>query len=194
MQNNILKQSNVTKIFIKFSDGKNHTHKESVKLRYMDSKCCYFAGELIANFTKPRWRAKADIIVYTPEGVYSATVIIRETEFSLKNIMYKLDIPKTWKFKQLRSGTRKVVKLPLKLKFNDGIEIEGVTYDLSVGGFSFTSNHILSTVQTSFACSLSMEFPKDAIINFPDGILETSAKYVRQKPIQEGYELMDQKL
>ena len=89
MQKNILKTSDVTKIYLNFTDGKNHRRREEVKLRYIDNKSCYFVGPTIINFTKPKWRAKTDIIVYTPDGVYSANVIIRETNFSLNNIFYR---------------------------------------------------------------------------------------------------------
>lgn len=194
MQKNILKTSDVTKIYLNFTDGKNHRRREEVKLRYIDNKSCYFVGPTIINFTKPKWRAKTDIIVYTPDGVYSANVIIRETNFSLNNIFYKVDIPKTWKFTQLRVGSRKNVKLPLKLKFNDGLELEAETLDLSVGGFSFITNQDLSTVHTRFACNCKMFFPKDMTINFPDGILEVDAKYVRQKNITDNYDLEGHKI
>jgi len=194
MQQNILKASNVTKIFLKFVDGKKCNRKEAVKLRYMDSKSCYFAGQTIINFAKPKWRAKAEIIVYTPDGVYSAVVIMRETDFSLNNILYKVDIPKIWKFTQLRAGSRKKVSLPISIKFNDGLEIKNETFDLSIGGFSILSNQELTTIHTRFACTCRIQFPNDAIINFPEGILETDAMYVRQKPIKDNYELRDYKM
>lgn len=189
MQQNILKTSNVSKIYLVFIDGKNYRRKEEVKVRYMDNKSCYFVGPTVINFAKPKWRAKTDIIVYTPDGVYSANVIIRDTDFSLSNIFYKVDIPKTWKFTQLRAGSRKKVNLPIKIKFNDGLEIEGETHDLSIGGFSFISNQNLSTVHTRFNCNCQIQFPQDATINFPDGLLKTDAKYVRSKTIVDSYEL-----
>ena len=194
MQQNILKASNVTKIYLTYVDGKNYRKKEEVKLRYIDNKSCYFVGPTIINFNKPRWRTKTDIVVYTPDGVYTATVILRDAEFNLNNIYYKVDVPKTWKYTQLRAGSRKEVKLPLKLKFNDGLEIDGETLDLSVGGFSFVSRQELSTVHMRFACNCQMFFPKDMTINFPDGILEVDAKYVRSKAITDNYELEGHKV
>ena len=194
MQQNILKASNVTKIFLKYTDGKGYDRKEAVKLRYMDNKSCYFVGHVLANFTKPKWRAKAEIVIYTSDGIYSAVVILREVQFSLSNIMYKLDIPKSWKFTQLRSGTRKIFALPVRIKFNDELELSGETYDISVGGFSIISQQELSTIHTRFACTCSIQFPKDAIINFPDGILETDSMFVRQKSLKEGYDMEGQKL
>lgn len=194
MQQNILKSSNVVKIFLKYADGKGCERKETVKLRYMDQKSCYFAGQTIVNFTKPKWRTKAEIIIYTPDGIYSAVVILRDTEFSLNSMMYKLDIPKTWKFTQLRSGSRKKIELPVNIKFNDGLEINGITNDLSVGGFSVVSTQELSTIHRRFICTCSIQFSKEAIINFPDGILEADAVFIRQKMLKEGYEQGEQKL
>ena len=194
MQQNVLYTSNVSKIFLVYVDGKKFRRKEEVKIHYIDNKNCYFAGQTLINFTKPKWRTKTDIIVYTPDGVYSAQVIIRDTEISLNNIFYKVDIPKSWKFTQLRSGSRKKVKLPVKIKFNDGLEIEDETFDLSVGGFSIISNQNLSTVNTRFNCDCQIKFPENMTKNFPNGLLETSAKYVRSKTITDSYEMEGHKL
>jgi hypothetical protein len=45
-------------------------------------------------------------------------------------------LPKIWNFKQLRSGSRKLVELPVKIKFSDNVEISTVTYDIAIGGIS----------------------------------------------------------
>ena len=194
MQQNILKTSNITKIYLNYVDGKNYKRKEPVSVRYMDDKSCYFVGSTILNFSKPKWRTKAEIVVYTPDGIYNAVVIIRDVDFSLNNLFYKVDIPKTWNFVQLRKGTRKLVNLPVKLKFNDGVEISGETYDLSVGGFSLISETNLNTLQTRFACNCKIQFPNDLVMNFPDGILEVDSMYVRQKNLADSYATENQKL
>ena len=49
MQQNILKTSDITKIFLSFNDGKNYRRKEAVTVRYMDNKHCYFAGDIPIN-------------------------------------------------------------------------------------------------------------------------------------------------
>lgn len=183
MQENILKTSNVTKIYLDFYDGKNRHIKEEVTVRYMDSKFCYLVGGIPINFNKPKWRAKANIIVYTTDGIYKTTVIIRDINFSLSDVVYRLDLPKKWDFKQLRAGSRKKVALPFKIKFNDDFEINANLHDLSVGGFSFVGNYNLSTVHTRFACNCKITFPKDSVINFPDGILDNDAIFVRKKPL-----------
>ena len=193
MQENILRSSNVTKIFLVYQDGKKLKRRELVKVRYLESKYCYLAGEPILNFKKPGWRAKADIVVYTSDGVYSANVIIRDVNFSLREMLYKLDLPKTWKYTQLRSGSRKVISLPIKITFTDNTIVEIETYDLSIGGFSVLVNQELNTVQTRFPCGCQINFPKESIMNFPDGILDTAARYVRQKAITDDYDLRDHK-
>ena len=170
MQQNILKNSDITKIYFAYTDGKKNNRKENVQIRYMDTKSCYFVGPSIPNFSKPGWRAKAKIIVYTPEGVYQSEVIIRDITFTFQELMYKIDIPKLWSFKQLRTGTRKQVELPVKIKFSDGAEIE--------------SDKNLTTVHKSFPVECIISFPNDGYINFPDGKLIASAKYVRTKTVQ----------
>jgi len=193
MTHKILKNPNILKIFLIFQDGKNNKRKESVKIKYIDEKHCYFTGESIQNFSKPKWRAKADIIIYTPNGTYSANVIIRDTSFSLKEMMYKLDIPKEWKHTQLRAGSRKAILLPIVITFSDDTEIQTETFDISVSGFSILDKQVLNSIQTRFPCSCSIQFPVSTIINFPEGILTTSAKYIREKPIIDNFELRDHK-
>ena len=188
MQQNILKTSEISKIYFNFVDGKGIKRKELVTVRYMDKNSCYFKGQLIANFNKPRWRAKADVIVYTSEGIYYTQQIIRDVTFSLNEILYKIDLPKTWNFKQLRAGSRKKVSLPVRVVFADEVCIDSETLDLSVGGFAFESGKNLTTVQKNFPAKCTIEFPNDAIINFPDSKLETEIKYVRQKEITDEYD------
>ena len=188
MQQNFLKSGLISKIAFIYVNGVGLKKKEVVTLRYMDKKHCYFYSSNTANFHKPKWRTKATIIAYTPEGVYESQVIIRDTSYSQNEILFEVDIPKTWSFKQLRVGTRKYVKLPLNITFADNVEIEGETKEISVGGFSFITKHNLTSVHKSFSSKCKIQFPKDAIINFPDGIMEAEVKYVRHKAITDNYE------
>ena len=181
MQQDILKNSNFNKIYFCYVDGKNIQRKITVTIKYMDTKSCYFVGEIPVNFTKPKWRTKAEIIVYTTNGKYSTTLIIRDTNFSLQEVVYKVDLPKAWSFSQLRAGTRKKLELPVKIKFNDGLEIEAKTFDVSVGGFSIITKENLSTIHTRFASNCKILFPNDSTLNFPDDILESDCIYVRMK-------------
>lgn len=187
MQQNILKNSDITKIYFAYTDGKKINRKENVTVRYIDPKSCYFVGQNIPNFSKPGWRAKAKIIVYTPEGVYQAEVIIRDVTFTFQELMYKVDTPKIWTFKQLRSGSRKQVELPVKIKFSDEVELDSTTFDIAIGGISVKSDKNLTTVQKSFPSECTIEFPTDGYINFPDGKLVTPVKYVRTKSNPEEF-------
>ena len=189
MQHNILKTSEIVKIFFNYTDGKGITRKELVKVRYMDHRSVYFVGRIPSSFTKPKWRAKANVVVYTPEGIYYTEQIIRDVTCSLNDVLYKVDLPKTWNFKQLRAGSRKKVALPAKIIFADEFCLEAQTLDLSVGGFAIESSKgFLTSVQKNFPAKCLLQFPQSAIINFPDGLLNTEIKFVREKAIIDEFE------
>ena len=189
MQQRILKSGMVSKIVFLYTDGIGISKKEVVNFKYMDKKHCYLQCMNSLNFHKPKWRAKATILTYTPEGIYEATVIIRDAVYSQGEILFQVDVPKSWNFKQLRIGSRKPVELPVKIFFPDDIEIEAYTKDISIGGFAIIAKHNLTTVQKNLASTCSIQFPKDLLLNFPDGKLEASIKYVRSKLITDDYEL-----
>ena len=181
MQQNILKDSNITKIYLIYINANGIKKKEAVKLRFMDSKECYFAANTPVNFVKPKRKSQAEINVYTTDGIYKTKVTIIDTNLSLREVIYNVSIPKTWDFIQLRSSTRKLVKLPVKIKFNDGFEIQTSTYDLSLGGLSFFSEKSFSSIYKKISGILTLEIPKTEIINFPDGELVVETKFVREK-------------
>lgn len=183
MQENILKKVKIIKILIDFDDGNAVHRKEEVALRFIDSSCCIFAGPAPAGFKKPMWWPKANIIVYSTSGVYKATTTIKDTNVTLNNVTYKLALPKQWEHKQLRAGVRKRIDSPVKIKFDDGMEIESTTYDLSTGGFSFHGFYDLLSVHTKIACNCKITFPENVNINFPNGVLEVSSIFVRKKPV-----------
>lgn len=194
MQDNILKAVKIVKVFLDFNDGKGIHRREEVILRYMDNSQCVFAGPAPANFKKPGWFAKANIVIYSPQGIYRSIAAIKDTNVTLNNVTYKLELPKKWEHKQLRSSIRKKINSPVKIKFGDGMEIESTTYDLSIGGFSFEGFYDLSTVQTRFACNCRITFPKDVKINFPNGVLNVNALFVRQKPVITEYGMQGENL
>jgi hypothetical protein len=88
MQKNILNSPDISKIYLKFNDGKKNPRNELVKIRYVDKKSVYFAGQSIINFSKPGWRAKCEIVIYTPDGIYITNVIIQETIFSFQDLFF----------------------------------------------------------------------------------------------------------
>lgn len=181
MQQNILKESNITKIFLNYTTTAGIKKKLRVKMKYMDNKNCYFFSDIPENFVKPKPRTNCDLVVYTPDGIYKASVKLVDSSLSLNGIMWEVNIPKTWNFVQLRSGTRKNTDLSGSLKFNDGYEISFQTNDLSIGGFSFFSKERIATNYQRFSCICTLNFPKESFINFPDSKLITEAKFVRTK-------------
>lgn len=186
MQHNILRESNITKIYLIYTVQNGLKKKVNAKLRYMGDKECYFAGAVIPNFVKPKRKSPVDIFVYTTDGIYRATVKMLDTTLNLNEIMYQLEIPKTWNFTQLRQGSRKNVELPGSIKFNDGHEITFETFDLSIGGFSFLTEEKISTIYQRFSAIGTLEFPAELLLNYPDRKLVTEVKFVRNKDDIEG--------
>lgn len=181
MQHNILRDTEVTKIYLVYLDSNSVKRKESVKLRFMDNNECYFAGVMPVNFVKPKKKTSAELIVYTEDGVYKSNVVIKESNLSLRDIIYTVSIPQKWDFIQCRNSSRKKVQLPLVIKFNDDFIITAQTEDLSLGGISFFSNQNVSSIYKKISGILTLEFPQDLIINFPDSRLVVETKFVREK-------------
>ena len=186
MQNNILKDSNIAKIYIIYTLPNGVKKRVSVKLRYMAAKECYFVGSIMPNFVKPKRKSPLEILVYTTDGIYRTNVKILDANLNLNEIMYQVEIPKSWTFTQLRQGSRKSVSLPGTLKFNDGYELHFETFDLSVGGFSFLTTEKISTIYQRFSAIGTLEFPSDLFLNFPDKKLVTEVKCVRSQDEIEG--------
>lgn len=180
VNHNILKETEVTSIFFIYTDN-GMKRKYSVKLRFMDQKECYFAMFMPDKFVKPKKKTPVDIIVYTPDGVYTTQVTLVDTTLSMSDILFNVTIPKTWKFKQLRQSTRKQQALPFNIKFDDGFEINGETFDISLGGISYLADKTFSGIYERLKCTLTVEMPNDLIINFPDKKLITEAYFVRKK-------------
>ena len=189
MQENILSSQDVVKLIINYTDGNGLKRKDLVTTHYSDKKRCYFLCSYPTNFKKPRWRAKAEIITYTPGGVYKTTTIIRDASISKGQLMIEVDLPKTWEFKQLRAGTRKNIKLPVKITFADENKLETKTEELSVSGFSLISNIKLTTTQMGFLSNCSILIPEEDGTWFENNKLEASIKYIRQIPITGIYSL-----
>lgn len=181
MQQNILRDSNITKIYLIYINQNGIKKKEAVKLRFMDNKECYFAANAPINFVKPKKKTQADINVYTTDGIYKTKVTIYDSNLSLREVLYNVSIPKTWDFVQLRGSTRKLVELPVKINFNDGFEISAKTFDVSLGGVAFFSDKTFSSIYKKISGILTLEIPKTEIINFPDGKMVVEAKFVREK-------------
>ncbi len=186
MQSNILRNSNVAKIYLFYIEKNGLKKKVSVKLRYMGAKDCYFAGEIIPNFVKQKRKSPVEIFVYTTDGIYKTSSKILDTTVNLNEIMYQVEIPKKWDFKQLRNGSRKPVTLPGSIKIDEEQIINFETFDLSVGDFSFVTETPISTMAQRFPVLTTIEFPSNLLINFPDRKLVKEAKFVRNAEVFEG--------
>ncbi len=180
MQHNILRDSNITKIYLIYVNN-GARKKEVVKLRFMDNKECYFAAQTPIKFDKPKKKIPAEINVFTSDGVYKTKVTLLDTNLSLREILYEVSIPKTWDFVQLRASTRKLVELPVSIKFNDGFVINATSYDLSLGGISFFTKENISSIYKKISGILTLELPKNTLFNFQDGKLTVETKFVREK-------------
>lgn len=181
MQYNILRNGDITKIYLIYVNNMGVRKRENVSLRFMDSKESFFVTKSYSTFNKPKKKTPAELNVYTPDGVYKAKVSIMDSVVSLDEIMYTTTIPLVWDFVQLRKSTRKQVELPFKLKFNDGFEVEGMSFDLSLNGISFYSKANISSIYQRLSCILSLSLPSETIVNFVGGQLNVEAKYVRDK-------------
>ena len=179
MQHNILRESNVTKIYLIYVDN-GARKRVQVNLRFMDSKEAYFATPLPTGFKKPKRKIPAELKVYTTDGIYQSKVTLIDSNVSLSEVLYEVTVPLKWDFTQMRSSSRKEIELSLKIAYNDGFVIETKTHDLSLGGVSFISNKPFSSIYKKISGILTLELPKTAIINFPDGKMTVEAKFVRE--------------
>ena len=181
MHDSVLTNHNIIKIYLCFVDGRKISRKELVTFRAIDEKNCYFYGPSVLDMVKPGWFNKADLVVYTTDGTYSATVKIREIDFSLEKILYTIANPKKWNFTQLRVSDRKSTSLPIKIEFSDEKVLESEITNLSTAGFSIYAKDNFGSLQMKLPCACQ--------IQLPEGSLSVKAKYVRQELILDDYEL-----
>lgn len=180
MQSNILKQSDVTTIQFQYvENGLRKRYK--VRLRFMDTKECFFSTSMPGNFQKPKKKTPVEIKVFTPDGVYKTQVSIIDSTVSLGDVLFNVTIPANWSFIQMRQSTRKNVMLPMNIKFNDGYEINTETNDISMGGVSYLTREKMSSIYEKLNCIITIKMPDDLIINFPDKKLVAEAKFMRSK-------------
>ena len=177
MQQNILRNSNLSSIYLIYQDTVKQKHL--VQLRFIDTKECYLSTVLPTNFTKPKTKTNAELVAYTEDGVYKTQVKINDISFSFNEIIYIVDAPKNWKFIQLRNSTRKECSLPFVLKFNDGYELNGVSYDLSTGGISFTTPEPLQSIYTKINGNITFSLKEPDENAEENNTLTLSVKFLR---------------
>ena len=186
MNYNILRDTELSRIYIVYLEN-GMRKKYNVKLRFMDTKECYFSTSLPDKFRKPKNKIPVEIFAYTTDGIYHTTLKLLDSSVSLTETLFTVEIPKNWDFKQLRQSSRKQQALPFVIKFDDGYEITGTTHDLSLGGFSYIAERNISSIYERLKCKISIEFPNDLIINFNGRKLVTEGQFVRKQEFMGEY-------
>ena len=180
MQDNILRDSLVTSIYLSYMDqGKKQVIK--LKLRFMDAKQAYFSAEIVENYVKPKRKTEAVIKVYSIDGVYKTNVVINDVEVSLTEIFFEVSLPKIWEFIQQRNSSRNRTALPVLIKYNDGFEIDTTTYDIALGGIAFYTKEKISSIYKRLPAVLTLTLPSSMWIKNPDGKLIFETLFVRER-------------
>ena len=187
MRGNILKESNITKIYLIYNDGILRK-KYKAKLRYMDKSECFFATDLPAGFKKPKKKIPVEIQAFTPDGVYKTNLQILDTNTTLREAIFQVTVPDTWRFIQLRNGSRMSIDLSVKVAFDDGFTIETTTNDVSINGFAFFDRKNLSSIYKKLPCTVTVKFPNGALEGIPNDTLVKKAKFVREEENIEYHE------
>ena len=178
MQTNILKSSDVTSIYLIYTE--NYSRKKySARIRFLDTKECYLSTDVPANFTKPKKKQDAEIVAYTEDGVYRAQVKIMETTYNGMELMFITELPSNWKYTQLRQSTRKKVKGDVKITFNDGYSITAETYDISLGGASFYMETEIPDLYKKISGIITVDLPSNSYANINSTVIKTEAKFLR---------------
>ena len=187
MQENILRDSLVTHIFLSYMEaGKKQVVR--VKLRFIDTRQAYFSAPPPINFVKPKRKTHAEIKVFTVDGVYKTDIFINDTQVNLTEVLFEVSVPKLWEYVQQRSSSRNRVSLPVKIKYNDGFEIETATFDIALGGIAFYSRDAISSIYKKLPAVLTMELPKSMWIKNPDCKIVVETCFVRERIEEEDEE------
>ena len=187
MQENILRDSLVTHIFLSYMEaGKKQVVR--VKLRFIDTRQAYFSAPPPINIVKPKRKTPDEIKVFTVDGVYKTDIFINDTQVNLTEVLFEVSVPKLWEYVQQRSSSRNRVSLPVKIKYNDGFEIETATFDIALGGIAFYSRDAISSIYKKLPAVLTMELPKSMWIKNPDCKIVVETCFVRERIEEEDEE------
>ena len=175
MQENILRDSLVTHIFLSYMEaGKKQVVR--VKLRFIDTRQAYFSAPPPINFVKLQ------------NKINITDIFINDTQVNLTEVLFEVSVPKLWEYVQQRSSSRNRVSLPVKIKYNDGFEIETATFDIALGGIAFYSRDAISSIYKKLPAVLTMELPKSMWIKNPDCKIVVETCFVRERIEEEDEE------
>lgn len=184
MNSNILGNNNTSKIILSYTEH-GISKKLDLMLKFMDNKECYFSMTNNHDFIPPKNKTKAQLIVYTSDGIFVSNVSILSTEIYQNEIQLNVSIPKKYDYIQCRASSRIIHELPISIKFNDGFEIGSMTYDLSLGGVTFMYDNEMPSIYKRLTGVLNIQFPPDLVQSFSDGKLVTESKYIRTTKIED---------
>ena len=178
MQRNILRSSDVTSIYLIYSE--NYSRKRlSTRISFLDTKECYLASDIPNLFKKPKKNQEAEIVAYTEDGVYKANVKIKDCVMSGNEILYITQLPSTWNYLQLRQSSRKKVEADFCIDFNDGYKINSQIYDISLGGISFYASEPILDVYTKVSGVISFELPSNSYVDIASLPIKVETRFSR---------------
>lgn len=178
MQTNILKSSDVNSIFLVYTE-KYSRKKFQATLRFLDTKECYLSTAVPIGFEKPKRKQDAEIVAYTEDGVYKTSVKIMDTSYNNQEVMFITQLPSEWKYTQMRQSTRKKVKAPLKISFNDNFTINAETYDISLGGASFYTESEIPELYKKIPGIIKIELPSNSYVDISSTNIFAETKFLR---------------
>jgi hypothetical protein len=184
MNGNVLKQGDITKMYLFYITPSNLKKKVEVKLRFSEKEEIYLTSSIPANFVKPKERSAAELVVYAADGVYKTDAQILDANIVLNDVMYKLKAPKTWNYVQLRNSSRKKIALSGNLAFNDGNVIEFETFDVALGGISFYTRTSIHNIYQQLPGKVTINLPKEA----SGAKIETEGRIIRSKFGEDDYQ------
>ena len=179
MDFNILKRKNLIAIYLVYNDGSNK--KIKVDIHYLDAEGCYLQADFWnANINKPKDNFDAEILAYTANGVYVGKTKIIDSTITLQKVLFQVKIPKKWDFSQSRASVRKQIAIPFKIKYNDGYEINGESFDISSGGISFVKQEPILPLYKSFVAKIEIDLSNISISSISNKVIELDVKYLRE--------------
>lgn len=180
MNENILRDSLVTKIFLSYTEGEKK-HVMRLKLKFMDNRQAYFSAPTPENYEKPKMKTPAEIKIYTVDGVYRTDVMINDSSATYTEIFFEVSLPKVYEFIQHRSSSRNRTELPVNIKYNDGFEINATTFDLAIGGLAFYSKDQYSSIYKKLPAILTLSLPTTIWTKGEDPKIMVESVFVRER-------------
>ena len=179
MDFNILKRKNLIAIYLVYNDGGNK--KIKVDIHYLDDGECYLQTDLWdANINKPKANFSAEILAYTGNGVYVGKTKIIDTTITMQKVMFQVKIPNKWDFSQSRASIRKQIAIPFKIKYNDGYEFQGESFDISSGGVSFVKSEPILPLYKKFVATIEIDLSNISISSISNEVIKSEVKYLRE--------------